>query len=117
MTSFDERYMATDRMLKGSGMPGFGASNRTPSTSRVERNFRAQKLTKPVKKGLPRTAVVVKRISPRCWEVADRSSGKVFAHINNRNGSYGWKKVFGDGKPHAGYATLKAATEALLLKV
>lgn len=59
--SFDETWMGAGDTLVTSSIPGFGAGNRTPKTSRVERRTaKAAVRTSSVKKGLARSCVSVK---------------------------------------------------------
>ncbi len=57
---FQESFMSAGDPLEGSSVPGFGAGNRTPDTSRVH-NWRARSGRAATKKGLARSAVSVVR--------------------------------------------------------
>ncbi len=124
---FDEAYMGTDRELKGSGIPGFGASNRTPASSRVSKTTRKVK-TKDVPKGLPRSCVSIKRVQPRKWEVYLKASSdqRKIAVVERHHEGYGFMilihaeagaPVGRRQKPKCHYPTLKAAVDAMLLKL
>jgi hypothetical protein len=106
MREFDDRYM----------LEGFGKANRSPASSRVSKTYRSAKLSEPVKKGLSRKAVSVKRVERRKWRVFNKCGGDYFATIELHHMGYGFT-LRGESKPYCGFNTLKQCVDALLLKV
>jgi len=123
MLGFDESFMSTGTELKGSGITGFGASNRTPDTSRVERKAaKSQRPTKAVRKGLARSCVLVVRkpTDPRTYEVFVKGSGALLGTVRTARGSRGRSysyELVSEARSHAGFASQKAAVARMLEKV
>lgn len=117
---FNEAFMGAGNPLKGSRIPGFGAGNRTPETSRVHK--RRAKSTVPVKavrKGLARSAVAVIRLDPRTYEVRVKGTRTLVGMIRMVQGAGGKAysyQIPGD-KAHKGFASQNAAVERMLSKV
>lgn len=120
MTQFDESFMSPGDPLKGSVFPGFGSSNRVPSTSRVERT--AAKAVTPqrkVQKGLARSCVSVVREDRRTYKVFVKGSGALLGTVklvgHGKSTAYTYKKA-GDQRTHAGFPSQKAAVARMLEK-
>lgn len=93
---------------------------RTPGSSRVERRRgRSTTPSRPVKKGLARSAVNVVRIKRDEYEVRLKVGGVYLGKI--RKTTTGGKayayQLANDRKSHDGFATQKAAVERLLTKI
>jgi len=112
--------MGAGEPLKGSRIPGFGAGNRTPQTSRVHvSKAKSHTPVKAVKKGLARSAVAVIRLSPREYEVRVKGSRVLVGMVRKVQGAGGTAysyQIPGD-KAHKGFASQKAAVERMLEKV
>src|SRR4029453_2483266 len=123
MLGFDESYMSTGAELKGSGIVGFGASNRTPATSRVERKAASSpRLTKSTRKGMARSCVLVARKDndPRTYEVFVKGSGVLLGTVRTAKGARGRNysyKLVSEARSHAGFTSQKAAVLRMLEKV
>lgn len=117
---FNDAFMGAGEPLKGSVFPGFGAGNRNAGTSRVERRRPKQKrVTKPVPKGLSRSAVVVVRLTPREYEVRVKGTRELVGVIKKIMGPGGSGYSFqrkNDVKAHKGFASQKAAVARMLEK-
>ena len=117
---FNEAFMGAGEPLKGSRIPGFGAGNRTPETSRVHKNrARSSRAIKDVRKGLARAAVVVVRIDARKFEVRVKGTRELVGIVRAVQGSKGKAYSYQsmrDVKPHKGFATQKAAVARMLEK-
>lgn len=127
MREFDDAYMGTGRELKGSGIVGFGHSNRTPASSRVSRTTRKVK-SGPPRQGLSRSEVVVKRVKQREWHVFTKNGAdqEIVAVIQHHHMGYGYtlrrrsreEAVAGvRPKPHGGFSSLKSCVDAMLVKL
>lgn len=112
--------MGAGNPLKGSRIPGFGAGNRTPETSRVHKSrAKGTKPVKAVRKGLARSAVAVVRIDPRTYEVRVKGTRALVGMVRMVQGAGGKAysyQIPGD-KAHKGFASQRAAVERMLLKV
>lgn len=118
--AFDESYMGAGNPLKGSAIPGFGAGNRTASTSRVgRRRARATAPVKPVKKGLARSCVSVKFIGNRTFEVRVKGSLNILGYVRMSQGAKGkaYSYMIIGEKAHNGFASQRAAVDRMLSKV
>ncbi|AZF95872.1 hypothetical protein SEA_OLICIOUS_85 [Streptomyces phage Olicious] len=120
MLNFDETFMSAGDPLVTTKLPGFGAVNRTASTSRVGRKAaKSTPLTKPVRKGLARSAVSVKSIGERTFEVRVKGSLHILGYVRKSNGSGGKAysyKLIGEKRSHSGFASQKAAVDRMLEK-
>lgn len=119
MIAFDEAYMGSGDPLKGSRIPGFGARNRTPETSRVhKRRAKSTKPAKPVTKGLARSAVAVIRIDPRTYHVVVKGSRQLVGIVRTVNGAGGkaYSYQIPGAKAHKGFASQNAAVARMLEK-
>lgn len=77
--AFDESFMS-----------GFGAGNRTPDTSRVERKRpKVAKMTGVAIKGLSRASVSVVRLTPKTYEVRVKGNRKLVGLVNKYSVSDG----------------------------
>lgn len=117
---FNDSFMGAGEPLKGSVFPGFGAGNRNAGTSRVERRRPKQKrVTKPVPKGLSRSAVVVVRLTPKEYEVRVKGTRELVGVVRRVMGpggqGYSYQKK-SDVKAHKGFASQKAAVARMLEK-
>jgi hypothetical protein len=118
--SFDETFMSAGDALVQSEFPGFGSSNRTASTSRVERTpAKAVTPKKQTRKGLSRACVLVVREDARNFKVFVKGSGALLGTVRRCSGSkgkaYSYKLVRED-RSHAGFGSQKAAIERMLEK-
>lgn len=117
--AYNDAYMGHGDPLKGSVVPGFGAGNRTASTSRVERKrSKAKAPVKPVKKGLARSCVSVKYIGNRTFEVRVKGTLHILGHIRSSQGAKGKAysyRIIGE-QSHNGFASQKAAVDRMLEK-
>lgn len=118
---FNEAFMSTDKMLKGSSVVGFGASNRTPETSRVhKRAARSPRGTQSPVKGLSRACVSVVRKDSRTYEVFVKGSGALLGTLrgakSGKGSSYSFKLV-SEQRSHSGFPTQKAAIARMLEKI
>lgn len=120
MLNFDETFMSAGDPLVTTKLPGFGAANRSASTSRVGRKAaRSAKVTKPVVKGLARSTVSVKSIGERTFEVRVKGSLHILGFIRKSNNSSGKAysyKLIGERRSHNGFPTQKAAIDRMLEK-
>lgn len=110
--------MGSGDPLKGSAIPGFGAGNRIPETSRVHTR-RARGGRSEVRKGLARSAVAVIRLDPRTYEVRVKGSRALVGMIRKVKGAGGVAysyQIPGD-KAHAGFGSQSAAVARMLEKV
>lgn len=118
--AFDEAYMGAGEPLKGSLIPGFGAGNRTPQTSRVhKKSAKSAVPAKPVKKGMARSCVSVKSIGDRTFEVRVKGSLHILGFIRMSQGAKGKAysyKIIGEEKSHNGFPSQKAAVDRMLEK-
>lgn len=118
--AFDEAYMGAGEPLKGSLIPGFGAGNRTPQTSRVHKKAaRSAVPAKPVTKGMARSCVSVKSIGDRTFEVRVKGTLHILGHIRMSQGAKGKAysyKIIGEAKAHNGFSSQKAAVTRMLEK-
>jgi CYTH domain-containing protein len=117
---FNEAFMGAGNPLKGSRIPGFGAGNRTPQTSRVHRSkAKGTVPVKAVRKGLARSAVAVIRIDPRTYEVRVKGTRALVGMVRKIQGAGGKAysyQIPGD-KAHKGFASQNAAVARMLEKV
>lgn len=122
---FNEAFMGSGEPLKGSRIPGFGAGNRTPETSRVHKRRAAggrstvtmKGNAKRPSKGLARAAVVVIREDARKYTVVVKGTRELVGVIRKIQGAKGAAYSFqrkNDVKPHKGFATQKAAVARML---
>lgn len=118
--AFDEAYMGSGDPLKGSLIPGFGAGNRTPQTSRVhKKSAKGAVPSKPVTKGMARSCVSVKSIGDRTFEVRVKGTLHILGHIRMSQGKQGKAysyKIIGEGKSHNGFSSQAAAVKRMLEK-
>jgi len=131
---FNEAFMGAGDPLKGSRIPGFGAGNRVPETSRVHKNrakgavVHTQKCQqsgrkacecRAGRKGLSRSAVVVVRLDPRTYEVRVKGTRALVGMIRAVKGAGGKAysyQIPGD-KAHKGFGSQRAAVLRMLEKV
>lgn len=117
---FDETFMSAGDALVKSEFPGFGSSNRTPSTSRVERTPAKSPIPKKeVRKGLSRACVLVVREDARNFKVFVKGSGALLGTVRRCSGGKGKTysyKLVREGRSHAGFGSQKAAIERMLEK-
>lgn len=120
MISFDETFMSAGDALEGASVPGFGASNRVPSTSRVERTpAKAPRNQKKTRKGLARSCVSVVRMDDRTYNVYVKGSGALLGTVRRCSGSKGKAysyKLAQEARSHAGFGSQKAAVDRMLEK-
>ena len=118
--AFDEAYMGAGNPLKGTLIPGFGAGNRTPETSRVhKRAAKSARPVKPVIKGLARSCVSVKSTGNRMFEVRVKGTLHILGHIRMSQGTKGKAysyKLIGEDRSHNGFSSQKAAVARMLEK-
>lgn len=118
---FNEAYMSTDVMLKGSGVVGFGASNRTPSTSRVQATpAKSPKVPSKAPKGLSRACVLVVKEDPRTYKVFVKGSGALLGTVRSACGRKGKAysyKLTTEARSHSGFPSQAAAVRRMLEKV
>lgn len=116
---YNDAFMGSGDPLKGSRIPGFGAGNRTASTQRVERTRAKVKAPlKPVRKGLARSAVSVKSIGNRTFEVRVKGTLNILGHIRSSQGAKGKAysyRIIGEAS-HNGFASQGAAVARMLEK-
>lgn len=133
---FNEAFMGAGNPLQGSRIPGFGAGNRTPETSRVHKSRAKGAVVHTVKctnsgrkacecragrKGLARSAVVVIRLSPREYEVRVKGTRALVGMIRKVKGAggvaYSYTLNQKEAKAHKGFASQSAAVARMLEKV
>lgn len=119
--TFNEAWMGAGEPLKGSLVPGFGAGNRTPETSRVHKHRAlSPRPLKAVRKGLARSAVAVVRIDPRKFEVRVKGTRELIGVVKKVQGAGGKGYSYqlrNEPKAHKGFGSQKAAVERMLEKV
>jgi hypothetical protein len=117
---FNEAFMGAGEPLKGSRIPGFGAGNRTPQTSRVHRSRAMGKVpAKSVRKGLARSCVSVRWLNDRMAEVRVKGTLHILGHIRVSKGASGKAysyKLVSEQRSHNGFASQKAAVDRMLEK-
>lgn len=120
MISFDETFMSAGDPVVGSREPGFGAANRTPSTSRVERRAAKSVVGKtPTKKGLHRSTVSIVPKDARTWVVLVKGSREVLGTIRGAKGAKGKAysyKLLREERSHNGFGSRAAALARMLEK-
>lgn len=120
MLNFNEAFMGAGDPLVTTRIPGFGAANRTASTSRVHKSrAKGQRPAKPVVKGLARSAVSVKSIGNRTFEVRVKGSLHILGFIRMSQGAGGKAysyKLVGESRSHNGFSSQKAAVARMLEK-
>jgi hypothetical protein len=122
MIAFDEKFMGAGDPMVTTRIPGFGAANRTPQTSRVHKSrAKGVKQGKPVVKGLARSTVAVVRLNPRKFEVRVKGSRALLGFVTKVQGAggvaYAYQCLVGDNaKVHKGFASQKEAVARMLEK-
>ena len=120
MISFDETFMSAGDALVKSAMPGFGASNRVPATSRVGRKpANSARPTKATRKGLARSCVLVVRKDDRNYDVYVKGSGALLGTVrrcSGKNGKAYSYKLVTEARSHAGFSSQRAAVDRMLSK-
>lgn len=95
---------------------GFGASNRTPGSSREEKTFHSSRNVTVNRHGLHRSEVIITKVRGGRWNVSDRRSGRLIAklkHFSDRG--YMYERPSSEGpKPSAWYPLRRDAIQALL---
>lgn len=112
--------MGAGNPLQGTLIPGFGAGNRTPETSRVHKKAaKSARQVKPVIKGLARSCVSVKSTGNRMFEVRVKGSLHILGHIRMSQGAKGKAysyKLIGEDRSHNGFPSQGAAVARMLEK-
>lgn len=120
MIEYNDAFMGDGKELRSSGIIGFGASNRTPETSRVhKKSAKSARPAKPVTKGLARATVVLEPSSSRSWNVRVKGTRALVGTVRRAQGAGGKSysyKLLGEVRSHSGFATRKEAVERLLEK-
>lgn len=117
---FNEAFMGAGEPLRGSRIPGFGASNRTPETSRVHvKRASSHRPSKAAPKGLARSAVAVVRLDARKYEVRVKGTRELVGIIRKIKGPAGGGYSYQlkhEGVAHKGFPSQKAAVARMLSK-
>lgn len=114
---FDEAFMSTQT---DSGIVGFGSSNRTPSTSRVQATPAKSPRQAQTLKGLARSCVLVVKRDARTYEVYVKGSGSLLGTVRSASGKQGKAysyKLVSEARSHSGFPSQSAAVKRMLEKV